>query len=167
MKPNEPQSHVEPSPQLPAKVTLSWLFTHLDVRVWLTIAGIVASAIYLGIAIGKSPLVSAPSQTVPAAPKVEQTFVSSKAQLVTKNCTSSTLIGTVYPDGTETQAWFEWGTSPDHFSKTPPRTFKTTSDLSYTISGLAENTTYYFRLAGANPYGTFFAETREFKTRRC
>jgi hypothetical protein len=65
----------------------------------------------------------------------------------------------VNPNGLATDAWFEWGTSPDldTFSKTysnPLGDGTDTLPVMAILSGLSSETTYYYRLAASNSSGS-------------
>jgi hypothetical protein len=73
--------------------------------------------------------------------------------------TSATLNGLVNPEGNTTTAWFEYGTSSNlaTFNSTIPvseGSLNTSLTFAQSISGLSQNTTYYFRAAANNTYGT-------------
>ncbi len=83
--------------------------------------------------------------------------------------TGATLNGSVNPNGLATDAWFEWGTSPGL------ATFGTTSiqalgagtssqPVMATLSGLSSATTYYYRVAAANPTGPVKGSIESFTT---
>ena len=99
---------------------------------------------------------------------IERQFTTSSSQEVpfvstlgatSVTSTSATLNGTVNPNGSSTTAFFEWGTSStlSGFSTTSPQSIGSgTSSVSVTtnLTGLAANTTYYFRVVGQNSAGT-------------
>ncbi|PIR68386.1 hypothetical protein COU49_01565 [Candidatus Nomurabacteria bacterium CG10_big_fil_rev_8_21_14_0_10_35_16] len=93
------------------------------------------------------------------------------AQTATTTCNnavwSATLTGTVTPNGTATQAWFEWGTSTSFGYTTPKQTFSVTSSYSQVLSPLTENTTFYFRAMAENQYGIATGSTKTFQTGTC
>lgn len=74
--------------------------------------------------------------------------------------TSATLNGSVNPNGSDTSAWFEWGTSHilDGYVQTPTQTVGSGSSpawINAALSGLSTGTTvYYFRVAASNGVGT-------------
>ncbi|HKU73552.1 MAG TPA: zinc-dependent metalloprotease family protein [Pyrinomonadaceae bacterium] len=75
------------------------------------------------------------------------------------NLTSATLNGTVNPNGSPTDAWFEWGTSANlsNFNSTDSQGMGAGTDnapLSMILNNLSGNTTYYFRIAASNSGGT-------------
>ena len=81
----------------------------------------------------------------------------------------ATLNGNVNPNGLATNAWFEWGTDSTltTFTSTPPQSIG--SGLSFVpvslqITGLAENTKYYFRLFGSNSKGESESSITSFTT---
>jgi hypothetical protein len=73
--------------------------------------------------------------------------------------TGATLNGSVNPNGLVTDAWFEWGTSPDlaAFATSPVQALgagTVSLPLAATLSGLSPGTTYYHRAAASNSTGT-------------
>jgi uncharacterized repeat protein (TIGR01451 family) len=83
--------------------------------------------------------------------------------------TSATLNGTVDPNDHTTNAWFEYGTSST--LSTNHETIHTTAgsgnsavDFNQGITGLAQNTTYYFRIVAENNHGTKRGEIKSFST---
>jgi hypothetical protein len=86
----------------------------------------------------------------PSIPAVATTGASSVTQ------TTATLGLTVNPNGADTTAWFDWGTSPSFCCSTPPQGvgFGTTSvPGSANVAGLGCGTTYYFRARATNAAG--------------
>jgi uncharacterized repeat protein (TIGR01451 family) len=77
------------------------------------------------------------------------------------------LSGIVNPNGTDTNAWFEWGTN---FSLGSTVSFQHiglgTLGFYYSgaISGLAPNTTYYYRAVAQNAFGTSYGSILSFST---
>ncbi|MEJ0090590.1 MAG: PKD domain-containing protein [Limisphaerales bacterium] len=69
--------------------------------------------------------------------------------------TSAQLNGSINPNGLTTTAHFEYGTTTSYGSSTPTGNFGTTpQSIAYTVSGLAPNTTYHFRIVASNSGGT-------------
>ena len=102
----------------------------------------------------------------------DQTFTTPPA-VVTGQATnvtgkSATLNGTVNPDGTTiTDCHFEYGTTTSYgqtASCSPATPFSTTTTVSADITGLAENTTYHFRLVAANSGGSYTGLDETFTT---
>jgi hypothetical protein len=81
--------------------------------------------------------------------------------------TSATLNGTVDPNLTLTTYQFEYGTTTDYGSNTPPAEAGTGDDpmpVEAAISGLNPDTTYHFRLVATNPNGTSTGADATFHT---
>jgi hypothetical protein len=82
--------------------------------------------------------------------------------------TSATLGGTVNPDGTTiTECHFEYGTSTSYGQSQPCASTPSGSSpvaVSADITGLAENTTYHFRLVAANSGGSYPGSDETFTT---
>jgi hypothetical protein len=85
--------------------------------------------------------------------------------------TTATLDGHLDPDGISTTYYFEWGKT--HFyghdlPAAPGEDVGTTSPgnvpLSRMLTGLEPGTTYHYRLAGANSYGTTVGSDESFRT---
>ncbi len=79
------------------------------------------------------------------------------ATTVTEN--SAILNGYVIPNGLPTDAWFEYGSEDtlSSFSSTSPKPIGTSLDniaVTDSVSGLNDNTTYYFRICSSNTKGT-------------
>lgn len=81
---------------------------------------------------------------------------------------SANLNATVNPNGANTSAWFEYGTSPSSLSLTSSTQSigGGTSNLNVStgVSGLASNTTYYFRSVAQNSAGTSYGSVISFTT---
>ena len=83
--------------------------------------------------------------------------------------TGATLNGSVNPNGLATDAWFEWGTSPDlvTFDTSPVQALGAGTDflpVMATLSGLIPGTTYYHRVAASNSTGTAKGAIARFTT---
>ncbi len=73
--------------------------------------------------------------------------------------TSATLAGTVNPNGSDTHAWFLWGTSSSlsGATQTAPQDLGATAGnnaVSAPIQGLSASTTYYYQAVAQNSLGT-------------
>ncbi len=87
-------------------------------------------------------------------------------------CDSALLNGYVNPNGYPTQAWFEYDTNSSDVSngngtKTAKQTFSVPSYYKQSITGLSENTTYYYRAAFSNQAGTAYGSVKSFQTLDC
>jgi hypothetical protein len=80
----------------------------------------------------------------------------------------ATLHGEVDPNGEDTDAWFEWGTSRTNLNRSTSHqdVGDSTSDVSYSarISGLSANTTYYYRAVAENDEGDDEGNIVSFRT---
>jgi hypothetical protein len=80
---------------------------------------------------------------------------------------SASLSGTVNPNGDSTSAWFEWGLTQSLGNTTPLESVGSgNSDISINkyISSLQPNTTYYYRAAAQNNFGTAYGAILTFTT---
>ena len=83
--------------------------------------------------------------------------------------TGATVNGNVNPNGLATDAWFEWGTSPDlaTFVTSPVQAMGAGTDplpVMATLSGLASGTAYSYRVAASNATGTAKGAIARFTT---
>jgi hypothetical protein len=84
--------------------------------------------------------------------------------------TGAKLTGSLSPDGADTHYYFEYGTSNSYgsTSPTPPGTDAGNASESVhaktTLSGLAANSVYHYRLVGVNSFGTTVGEDAVFTT---
>jgi hypothetical protein len=76
------------------------------------------------------------------------------------------LNGTVDPVGLDTQAWFEWGLTPEFGSATSIQVVPAGNPGSVRdrIDGLESFTKYYFRIVATNASGTAFGDVVSFGT---
>lgn len=70
-------------------------------------------------------------------------------------------------NGNPTSVWLEWGTTLSFGNSTQRQVFNSNSNFSQLITGLAESTTYYYRMVNSNSYGTINGYTRSFRTSSC
>ena len=84
------------------------------------------------------------------------------------NETFATLTGSVDPNNANTTFWFEYGTSQSLGSQTPPRTLQGDTYITVTelLPNLTSDTTYYFRLAASNSFGTSYGATLTLITKK-
>lgn len=83
---------------------------------------------------------------------------------------TATLNGSVNPNGSSTNAWFEWGTSTSYGNSTSQQSVGAgSSTLSYnaSISGLTCNTAYHFRARASNGSGGDSGSDATFSTQQC
>jgi len=84
------------------------------------------------------------------------------------NSVSATLRCEVDPNGDDTDAWFKWGTSSSNLNRTTSKQDmgSGTNDVSCSsnISGLSENTTYFFRAVAENGEGDDQGSILSFRT---
>ena len=81
--------------------------------------------------------------------------------------TTATLNGDVNPNGGETKAYFEYGTTVAYGSKTAEVNVGSGSspvERSQAVSGLSPNTIYHYRIVATNPSGTALGGDRTFAT---
>lgn len=80
----------------------------------------------------------------------------------------ATLAGTVNAMGLPATAWFQYGTSSEHYSCTSPiQNIENVSNdipVSDRVSGLQAGTTYYYRLVAQNSAGTTYGSEMTFNT---
>ena len=80
--------------------------------------------------------------------------------------TTATISGTVFPNKESTTYSFEWGTTTAYGTKTPTGTANGNSGrtVAADLSGLAQQTTYHFRLVASNASGTSTGADATFTT---
>ena len=99
--------------------------------------------------------------TIPTRP----TVTTGSATLITSN--SAILNGEVNPDGSSTEAYFEYGTTTSYGSATASEDIGPGSSsvtVSATISDLISETTYHYRLTAINSAGTSYGSDLTFTT---
>jgi lysophospholipase L1-like esterase len=79
------------------------------------------------------------------------------------------LNGTVNPNGVATDAWFEWGTDPslavfDNTTVQPLGSGTQDNSVSFPLTGLADGTTYYFRVRAQSGVGESSGSILSFAT---
>ena len=80
--------------------------------------------------------------------------------------TGATLNGTVNPNGSSTTVFFQWGTDKTYGNQTANQIFtgNTSQNVTDSLSGLALNTTYHYRIVAMNGGGTTFGNDVIFMT---
>jgi uncharacterized repeat protein (TIGR01451 family) len=81
--------------------------------------------------------------------------------------TSVTLHGKILPNGSDTTAWFEYGTTSAVTNRSASRIVAATQaglELNFHLGALRAGTTYYYRLAAENAQGISRTELRTFTT---
>jgi hypothetical protein len=81
----------------------------------------------------------------------------------------ATIRGSVNPNASATQAWFEWGVHPQLVgaASTPPQSMGAGTQpqsIGRVLSNLSPGATYYFRVAATNSFGTERGEILSFQT---
>lgn len=128
-----------------------------------------------GLVTGAGPGTAAVTATADGASgSAEVTVVADPPSVTTLDAagvttTSATLRGSVVPNGTSTEAWFEWSTRSDlsGAASTAPRSIGAgleAASLDEELTGLEPGTTYHYRAAAANAAGTSRGGIRSFST---
>ena len=79
--------------------------------------------------------------------------------------TSATLNGYVNGNGAYTTTWFEWGTNTNYgYTASSNSNTSGSTNFSGYISGLNQNTVYYYRAVAQNSYGTVYGSPLSFTT---
>lgn len=81
--------------------------------------------------------------------------------------TGATLTGTVNPEGSATNYWFEWGSSTSYGSRTAATAAGSGTakvSVSAAVTGLKPLTTYHFRVDASSGAGTSFGSDASFTT---
>lgn len=97
-------------------------------------------------------------------------FCCNQPEANTENATniddnSATLNGYIDGNGLSTRAWFEYGRDRKMTSETSQNSYGSGNrDISKNITGLREDTVYYFRMVAENNDGTSYGDTYSFRT---
>ena len=81
--------------------------------------------------------------------------------------TYATLNGSVNPNNSFTNAWFEWGTTTSFGNTAPQQSVSGGTSVigfSYTISALSQNMNYYYRAVASNSFGVSYGNILSFST---
>ena len=101
-------------------------------------------------------------------PPVQYTAPNVQTKAVTNvSQNSATINGVVNPNGARTDYWFEFGTTLSLGNTTSPLNAglgRANVSVSNSISGLEQNTTYYYRVNAQNGYGTANGNILSFTT---
>jgi hypothetical protein len=73
----------------------------------------------------------------------------------------------VITNGAATEAWFEWGETPDLGKKTIIQQFTADSDYYQAVVGLKEQTTYFYKSLVVNANGQSAGRVLSFTTPQC
>lgn len=79
--------------------------------------------------------------------------------------TTATLNGVVNPQGGQTSAWFEWGTTTNYGNATPAQPLgsgSTDTNFSQTLTGLNIGDAYHYRAVASNSLGVAFGTNQSF-----
>jgi len=128
-----------------------------DVSVNASITGLSEGTIYHHrlVATNSIGTISGSDQTFITSAHVGPTVTTGSATLITSE--SATLKGKVNPNGSTTEAYFEYGTTTSYGSSTPSEDIEAgTSSVTVnaSISDLISDTTYHYRLTATNSEGT-------------
>ena len=99
--------------------------------------------------------ISGSDQTFTTSSSAGPTVTTGSATLITSE--SAILKGKVNPNGSNTEAYFEYGTTTSYESSTPSEDIGAGTSsvaVNVTISDLISDTTYHYRLTATNIYGT-------------
>lgn len=94
------------------------------------------------------------------------------AQNTIGSCTSATLSGNVVTNGNTTNGWFEIShtastVSAGNGTRTPTQTFSSDATMTQLVNDLTPNTTYYYRSAVSNSFGSAKGDVVSFTTASC
>ncbi|MCL4405309.1 MAG: fibronectin type III domain-containing protein [Patescibacteria group bacterium] len=137
-----------------------------------SISGIIASAAAVAVLGLVAPIAHAQYTTVP--PNLNSNYSAyatgpSAYTNMAVNVTdvSATLSGTVYPNGFDTVAWFQYGESSILGHSTPAQDVGSVYSMpgfTAVVSNLYPTTTYYYRLVAENAFGTSYGTIQTFNT---
>ena len=100
---------------------------------------------------------------VVAAPVSAPIVSTTAASSVTAN--TAVMNGTVNPNGASTSAYFQYGTTTSYGNATQAQpAITTTTNVQTTLTGLAPDTTYHYRLVASNSGGTSYGSDMSFTT---
>ena len=93
------------------------------------------------------------------------TNITNSATSINQN--NATLNASINPNNSNTNTWFEYGTTQNFGSIIGSQTIgsgNTSINISTYLSGLLSNTTYYYRVVASNSYGTSYGNISSFTT---
>ncbi len=111
-------------------------------------------------------LAALPAAALAAKPPAKPGATTAAAQNV--GPTGATLTGTVNPHGTDTTAYFQYGTTPAYSARTPNQAAGNGNGPiaeNAAISGLTPNTIYHYRIVAVSSAGTTRGADRTFRTK--
>lgn len=82
-------------------------------------------------------------------------------------CRTAVLNGMVRANGAVTTVWFDWGPTPELGTSSLPQTFTQDERFYQHLSGLSENTPYYYRAVAENSHGRMVGKVIMLVTARC
>lgn len=100
-------------------------------------------------------------------------FIGFRIKIVPKDtrlvaaCDRAVMSGSVQIGGSETSAWFEWGETRELGKLTAKKLFNENAEDSQEITGLAPNTTYYYRAVARSGNRRAAGEILSFRTPKC
>jgi hypothetical protein len=134
------------------------------------VATVSATGMVTGVSVGSAQIVATSGSA--AGSSVLSVVVPATALTIASTGvtgSTATIVGSVNPRGASTQGGFEWGTDPalaTSTSTTAQALGSGAADVNITqsITGLAPNTTYYFRTVASNAVGTVRGAILSFRT---
>jgi len=133
---------------------------------YIKLEGLMPNTTYYDRAVGHNAAGTTEGEAVQFHTPAAQPAVETKSA-TTVTQTGATLNGVVNPGGAESKYYFEYGPTESYGSRTPEATVASGTagvEVSKSITGLAANTTYHFRLVATNSSGTGYGGDKSFQT---